>query len=70
MARRSNKLVIRVLPNRTNENVTFGATGHFGKLVLGIPATYIKGTTLSPTTDKKAYWNDVLIKVQAKILSL
>lgn len=70
MARRANKLTIRVHPNRTNENISFNATGSFGRLVLRIPATYIKGTTLSPTTDEKAYWNDVLIKVQAKILSL
>lgn len=70
MARRSNKLTIRVHPNRTNENITFNATGSFGKLVLRIPPSYIKGTTLSPSTDEKAYWTDVITKVQAAILSM
>jgi hypothetical protein len=70
MARRSNKLKISVHPNRTNENVTFNATGAFGKLQLRIPPSYLRGIPLSPSTDVKAYWNDVLVKVQAAILSM
>lgn len=70
MARTSNTLTIRVRPSRTSETINFRATGHFGKLVLRLPPTYLHGETLSPTTDKKAYWNDVIVKVQAAILSM
>jgi len=70
MAGRANKLTIHVTPNRRQETITFRASGRFGKTSLAIPPQYHMGVTLSPTTDEKAYWNDVLVKVQAYVLSL
>lgn len=70
MASRANKITIRVTPNRRLESITFRASGRFGKTSLIIPPQYHTGVTLSPTTDNKAYWNDVLVKVQAYVLSL
>jgi hypothetical protein len=70
MARRANKLTIRVTPSTHQETVVFSATGRFGKTSLTIPPQYHTGVTLSPTTDEKAYWNDILVKVTAYVLSL
>jgi hypothetical protein len=70
MASRANKITIRVTPTRHQETISFRASGRFGKTSLAIPPQYHQGVTLSPTTDEKAYWNDVLVKVQAYVLSL
>ena len=70
MASRANKTTIRVTPSRRQETITFRASGRFGKTSLAIVPQYHTGVTLSPTTDEKAYWNDVLVKVQAYVLSL
>jgi len=70
MTQRANKLTIRVTPSRRQETITFRASGRFGKTSLAIVPQYHTGITLSPTTDEKAYWNDVLVKVQAYVLSL
>lgn len=70
MATRANKITIRVTPNRRQETISFRASGRFGKTSLIIPPQYHTGLTLSPTSDEKAYWNDVLVKVQAYVLSL
>jgi hypothetical protein len=70
MASRANKITIRVTPARRQETISFRASGRFGKTSLTISPQYHKGVTLSPTTDEKAYWNDVLVKVQAYVLSL
>lgn len=70
MASRANKLTIRVTPNKRQETITFRASGRFGKTALTIGPQYHTGVTLSPTSDEKAYWNDVLVKVQAYVLSL
>ena len=70
MTTRSNKLTIRVTPNRRQETISYRASGRFGKTSLIIPPQYHTGITLSPTSDAKAYWNDVLVKVQAYVLSL
>jgi hypothetical protein len=70
MATRSNKITIRVTPARRQETISFRASGRFGKTSLTIPPQFHTGVTLSPTTDEKAYWNDVLVKVQAYVLSL
>ena len=70
MASRANKITIRVTPSRRQETITFRASGRFGKTSLTINPQYHTGVTLSPTTDEKAYWNDVLVKVTAYVLSL
>lgn len=70
MAPRANKITIRVTPTRHQETISFRASGRFGKTSLTIPPQYHTGVTLSPTSDEKAYWNDVLVKVQAYVLSL
>jgi len=70
MSRRSNKLTVRVHPNRTNQNVTFNTTGHFGKLRLTLGPVYMPNQTLVTGPDAKLYWNAVLVAVQAKLLSL
>lgn len=70
MATRANKLTIRVVPAKTQETISFRASGRFGKTSLIINPQYHTGVTLSPATDEKAYWNDVLVKVQAYVLSL
>ena len=70
MAPRANKVTIRVTPTRHQETISFRASGRFGKTSLTIPPQYHTGVILSPTTDEKAYWNDVLVKVQAYVLSL
>lgn len=70
MARRSNKMTIRVHPNRTNQNVTFSCTGHFGALRLSLGPIYMVNQTLVTGPDEKAYWSAILTAVQAKILSL
>ena len=70
MAPRANKITIRVTPSRRQETISFRASGRFGKTSLQIAPQYHTGVTLSPTTDEKAYWNDVLVKVQAYVLSL
>ena len=70
MATRANKITIRVIPSRRQETISFRASGRFGKTSLVIAPQYHQGVTLSPTTDEKAYWNDVLVKVQAYVLSL
>jgi len=70
MAGRANKLTISVKPSRRQETIVFRASGRFGSTSLVIPPQYHTGVTLSPTTDEKAYWNDVLVKVQAYVLSL
>ena len=70
MTSRANKLTIRVTPNRRQETISFRASGRFGKTSLIIPPQYHTGVTLSPTSDEKAYWNDVLVKVTAYVLSL
>jgi len=70
MTQRANKLTIRVTPSRRQETITFRASGRFGKTSLAIVPQYHTGITLSPTTDEKAYWNDILVKVQAYVLSL
>jgi hypothetical protein len=70
MATRANKITIRVIPSRRQETISFRASGRFGKTSLTIAPQYHQGVTLSPTTDEKAYWNDVLVKVQAYVLSL
>lgn len=70
MARRANKITIRVTPSRYQQNMVISATGRYGKTSLTIPLHYTQGQTQSPTTDNKAYWNDVLVKAQAIVLSL
>jgi hypothetical protein len=70
MPPRANKLTVRVTPSRRQETISFRASGRFGKTSLAIPPQYHQGVTLSPTTDAKAYWNDVLVKLQAYVLSL
>jgi hypothetical protein len=70
MAGRSNKMTIRVHPNRTNQNVTFQCTGHFGRLSVGVGPIYMPAQTLVTGPDAKLYWNAVLVAVQAKLLSL
>lgn len=70
MAVRSNKITIRVTPNRRQQTMKISATGRFGKTSLTITPKYTAGQTLSPTTDFKAYWNDALVKAQAIVLSL
>jgi hypothetical protein len=70
MATRSNKITIRVTPARRQQTMSIRATGRFGKVSLSIPPHYTTGQTLSPATDEKAYWNDVLVKAQAIVLSL
>ena len=70
MAAHSNKLTISVTPYRRTQKITFRASGRFGGTSLIIPPQYHAQLTLSPTTDEKAYWNDVLVKVQAYVLSL
>lgn len=70
VARNSNKFTIRVSPSRTQEAIVFRTTGRFGKTVLSLGPIYMPGQTLSPATDAKGYWNDVLVKVQAKLLSM
>ena len=70
MADRAHKLTIRVTPSRRQETISFRATGRSGKTSLTIPPQYHKGVALSPTSDEKAYWNDVLVRVQAYVLSL
>ena len=70
MAPRANKITIRVTPSRHQETISFRASGRFGKTSLTIVHQYHTGVTLSPTSDEKAYWNDVLVKVQAYVLSL
>lgn len=70
MTSRANKLTIRVTPNRRQETISYRASGRFGKTSLIIPPQYHTGVTLSPTSDEKAYWNDVLVKVTAYVLSL
>lgn len=70
MATRANKLTIRVTPSRRQQTISFRASGRFGKTSLAIVPQYHTGVNLSPTTDEKAYWNDVLVKVQAYVLSL
>ena len=70
MTARANKITIRVTPSRRQETISFRASGRFGKTSLQIAPQYHTGQTLSPTTDEKAYWNDVLVKVQAYVLSL
>lgn len=70
MTDRANKITIRVKPSRRQQTISFRASGRFGKTSLTIPPQYHQGVTLSPTTDEKAYWNDVLVKVQAYVLSL
>lgn len=70
MTARANKLTIRVTPSRRQETISFRASGRFGKTSLIIVPQYHTGVALSPTTDEKAYWNDVLVKVQAYVLSL
>ena len=70
MAGRANKITISVTPNRRTEKIVFRASGRFGATSLIIPPQYHTGLTLSPTSDEKAYWNDVLVKVQAYVLSL
>jgi hypothetical protein len=70
VTQRSDKITIRVKPNRRDQTMTISATGRFGKTSLTIQPHYTSGQTLSPTTDRKAYWNDVLVKAQAIVLSL
>ena len=70
MAERANKITIRVTPNRRQQKMVIRASGRFGKTSLIIPPNYTLGQTISPTTDEKAYWNDVLVKAQAIVLSL
>lgn len=70
MAQRSNKMTIRVHPNRTSQNVVFSTTGHFGKLRLTIGPQYMPNQQLVTGPDAKAYWNAILVAVQAKLLSL
>jgi len=70
MATRGTKITIRVEPQTRQQTMVIRATGRFGKTSLTIPPTYTKGQTLSPTTDEKAYWNDVLVKAQAIVLSM
>lgn len=70
MATRSNKITIRVTPSRHTQNMTLRATGRFGNVSLSIPPTYATGQALSPATDRKAYWNAVLVLAQAQVLSL
>lgn len=70
MATRANKITIRVVPSRRNQSMSLSASGRFGKTSLTITPHYQQGQNLSPTTDEKAYWNDVLVKAQAIVLSL
>lgn len=70
MARRSNELSIRVHPNRTDEHITIRSSGHFGKLQLRFNPIYERNVPLSPSTDLKAYWTDVLVRAQAAIQSM
>jgi hypothetical protein len=70
MASRANKITIRVTPAKTQQRMSLSSTGRFGKVSLSIPPTYQTGQALSPATDRKAYWNAVLVLAQAMILSL
>lgn len=70
MARRANKMTIRVTPARHQQTMSIHATGRFGKTSLSIPPTYQTGQTLSSATDAKTYWNAVLVLAQAMVLSL
>ena len=70
MATRSNKLTIHVTPARHTQTMSLRATGRAGTVSLSIPPTYLSGQALSPTGDRKAYWNAVLVLAQAAVLSL
>ena len=70
MSRKSNKMQIRVHPNRTDQVLHVSTTGHFGKLRLTINPIRETGVPLSPSTDIKAYWVDVLVRAQAAVQSM
>jgi len=70
MAARSNKITIRVTPNRHTQNMSLRASGRFGAVSLSIPPSYQQGQALSSATDRKTYWNAVLVLAQAMVLSL
>ncbi len=70
MAAGSNKITIRVKPNRRNENIVFSTTGHFGSTRLNMGPIYMNGEPLTAATDAKLYWTVILESVKAKLLSL